>query len=85
MDELLEFLATQSGYVRGYKLVRTCPDPRIGRLTVWQSERDVDQAANTQHVLPVRSELMQLTEQDFQRERSYTAYDPQLAKTLAQS
>ncbi len=79
-DDLLEFLATQPGWVRGYKLVRKYPDPRVGRLTVWQSEEDADRAANTQHVLSVRAELLQLIEQDFQIERSYTAYDPQLVK-----
>jgi len=83
MDALLEFLATQPGHVRGYKLVRRHPDPRIGRITVWQSEHDADRAAQTQHVLSVRSELMQLIEEDSHVERSYTAYDPQLAKTLS--
>ena len=82
MDGLLEFLATQPGYVRGYKLIRTYPDPRTGRITVWKSEQDADHAAQTQHILSVRSELMQLVEEDFHIERSYTAYDPQLAKTL---
>ncbi len=83
MDDLLDFLATQPGYVRGYKLIREYPDPRMGRLTVWQSEQHADHAAQTQHVLSVRSELMQLIEEDSHIERSYTAYDPQLAKTVA--
>jgi hypothetical protein len=78
-DDLLQFFATQPGYVRGYKLVRKYPDPRIGRISVWQSERDADNAANAQHVLSVRSELLRLIEDEPQIERSYTAYDPQLA------
>ncbi len=80
VDDLLEYFVTQPGFVRGYKLVREHPDPRMGRLTVWRSEQDADHAAQTQHVLSVRSELMLLVEEDFHIERSYTAYDPQLAK-----
>ncbi len=83
MDDLLEFLSTQPGYMRGYKLIREHPDPRTGRLTVWRSEEECDHAAQTQHVLSVRSELMQLVEEDSHIERSYTAYDPQLAKASA--
>lgn len=81
MEDLLAFLRTQPGHVRGYKLVRTYPYAGIGRLTVWQSEQDADNAAQTAHVLAVRSELLQITEEDHV-ERAYTAYDPQLAKTL---
>ncbi len=78
-DDLLQFFATQPGYVRGYKLIRQFPDPRIGRISVWQSESDADNAAGSQHVLSVRSELIQLIEAEPQIERAYTAYDPQLA------
>ena len=45
-DDLLQFFATQPGYVRGYKLIRKYPDPRIGRISVWQSESDADNAAS---------------------------------------
>ena len=82
MDDLLEFLATQPGYVRGYKLSGKPHDPqgRVGRLTVWSSEADANHAATTQHDLSVRSELMQLIEEGSHVERSYTAIDLQLAK-----
>ena len=82
-DDLLEFFSTQPGFVRGYKLLTGDPQSRCGRLTVWKSEEDRDQAANTQHVLSTRSELMGLVVEDSHAERSYTAYDPQLAKTLS--
>lgn len=78
-DDLLQFFATQPGYVRGYKLIREFPDPRIGRISVWQSEGDAENAAGAQHVLSVRSELIHLIEAEPQIERSYTAFDPQLA------
>ncbi len=80
-DDLLQFLPSQPGYVRGYKLLSGEPEGRIGRLGVWKSEQDADQAANTQHVLSLRSELMQLIEEYSHVERSYTAFDPQLAET----
>src|SRR3990172_11482547 len=70
MDGLLEFMATQPGYVRGYKLVREYPDPRTGRITVWKSEEDADRAAQTQHILSVRSELIQFVEGGFHIEPS---------------
>ncbi len=80
MDHLLEFFATQPGYVRGYALLSGDPQGRCGRLTVWNSEQEADHAANTQHVLSVRSELLLLIEEDSHVERSYTAFDPLLAK-----
>lgn len=83
MDHLLEFFSTQPGYVRGYKLLSGDPEGRCGRLTVWKSEQDADHTANNQHVLSVRSELLQLIEEDSHVERSYTAFDPQIAKASA--
>jgi hypothetical protein len=83
MDHLLEFFATQPGHVRGYKLLSGDPQGRYGRLTVWKSEQDADNTANTQHVLAVRSELLLLIEEGSHVERSYTAFDPQLAKASA--
>ena len=80
-DDLLEFYSKQPGFVRGYKLLTGDPEDRCGRLTVWKSKEDRDQAANKQHVLSTRSELMLLVVKDSHEERSYTAYDPQLANT----
>ena len=84
-DDLLEFLATQPGYVRGYKLSGELHDPqgRVGRLTVWSSEADANRAATSQHDLAARSELLQLIEEGSHVERSYTAFDPQLASASA--
>ena len=79
MDDLLQFYLSQPGFVRGYKLVREYPDPKIGRVTVWQSEQDADKAANQEHVLSARSELVEITEQEYQIDRSYTAFDAHLA------
>ncbi len=83
LDDLLRFLPTQPGYVRGYKLSGEPHDPqgRVGRLIVWSSEADANHAATTQHDLSIRSELMQIIQEDSHVERSYTAFDPQLASS----
>ncbi len=80
MDNLLEFFAGRPGYVRGYALLEGDPRGRVGRITLWHSEEEADHAANTQHVLTVRSEIMQLVEEDSHIERGFTAIDPELAK-----
>ncbi len=82
-DDLLDFFSTQPGYVRGYRLTGAEPGGQVGRLTVWLSEREADQTATTQQVLSRRSELLQIIEEDSHVERSFSAYDPQLAKTAA--
>lgn len=78
--DLVEWLRGQPGFVRGYLIVGGDPEGRIGHLSVYHSERDADQVAQTQHVLAVRSGLLQLIEEGSHAERSWTAYDPQLAK-----
>lgn len=83
MDDLLAHFSTQPGFVRGYKLLSGDPDDRCGRLTVWKSENEADHAATSQHVLSARSELMLVVEQDSHVERSFTAHDPQIAKTFS--
>jgi hypothetical protein len=83
LDDMLAYLPDCPGYVRGYKLFAGDTQGRIGRLGVWRSEEDADRAANTQHVLSVRSELMRYIDEDSHVEHSYTAYDPQLAGTSA--
>jgi quinol monooxygenase YgiN len=75
MDDMLRFYKSRDGYVRGYKLTSGDPQGRAGRLSVWRSEHDCDQAAQTQHILAIRSELNQMIEEDSHVERSYTAYE----------
>ncbi|MCH7811082.1 MAG: antibiotic biosynthesis monooxygenase [Chloroflexi bacterium] len=84
MDDLLEFFITQPGYVRGYRLLSGDQQQRVGRITVWESESAADRAANTQHSLSARSELLPIIEEDSHVERSYTAFDPQLAAAAAE-
>jgi hypothetical protein len=83
MDNLLEFFTDRDGYERGYALLESDLGGRVGRITLWQSEEQADHAANTQHVLTVRAEIMQRIEEDSHVERSYTALDPALAKACS--
>lgn len=76
-DELLTLLLGKPGYVRGYKLTSGDPHGRIGRLGVWKSEADAEAMASTARVLALRSEMLQLVEEDSHAEHSYTALDPQ--------
>jgi hypothetical protein len=87
IDGLLAHFATQPGYVRGYKLTGEphVPEGQVGRLTVWASEADANHAAIAQYVLSARSELMRLVDEDSHVERSYTAFDPQLAQAASGS
>ena len=82
-DDLLDYFSKQPGYVRGYKLTSSDGSGELGRLTVWTSEEEADRVATSEHVLAVRSELMQLIEEESHVERSFTAFDPQLAKAAS--
>jgi len=80
VNNLLEYFSQQPGYVRGYSLIEGDPQHRVGRISVWESEEAADLAAQTQHVLTVRSEMMQLIDEDSHIERSYKALDPHFAQ-----
>jgi hypothetical protein len=73
MDDMLRFYRTQDGFVRGYKLTSGDPQGRIGRLSVWNSEHECDVAAQSQHILAIRSELNQMIDEGSHIERSYSA------------
>lgn len=76
---LVESLRGQPGHVRGYVIVDGDPDGRVGHLNVYESEAAADHVAQTQHILSVRAELLQFTDEDAHVERSWTVFDPQLA------
>jgi hypothetical protein len=75
IDDLVAFYAKQPGYVAGYKIGSADDIGEIGRITIWKSEQDAEAAAATTHVMSKRSELRDLVEGDFHRERSYFAED----------
>ena len=73
-EDLLAFLALRPGFVDGYLLTAE-GSPDVGRVTIWQSEADADHAANQDHVLALRSRLLQITDEE-RFERSFEAARP---------
>lgn len=56
VTNLAEFFSKQPGFIDGYTLDS---DTLLGRVTVWEAESDADHAAQSDHVLAVRSQLNQ--------------------------
>ncbi len=67
--ELAEFFAKQPGFVEGYALHST--DALVGRVTVWDSEAAADAAAQSTHVLAVRSRLNNDVENGSHQEHAF--------------
>ena len=73
-QDLMRFFAGQPGYLHGYRITGgDSTGGRIGRLTLWRSDQDADRAAQTAHVLAVRSELLLLIEDEQHVEDSWVA------------
>ena len=70
--DLLKFFAEQPGFVDGYILTAHDGSGECGRVGIWESEGHADQAANSDHVLAVRSRINQLVGEGH-RERSFYA------------
>ncbi|MEX2246717.1 MAG: hypothetical protein WEC75_08510 [Dehalococcoidia bacterium] len=83
-DDLVAFYRGCQGFVAGYKLKAADEVGDIGRVTVWRSGEDADAAAQTQHVLSRRSELIPLVVEGTDAERSFYAVEGEsLAGLLA--
>ncbi|HEX5939465.1 MAG TPA: antibiotic biosynthesis monooxygenase [Dehalococcoidia bacterium] len=70
--DLLKFFSEQPGFVDGYILTAQDGSGELGRVGIWESESHADQAANSDHVLAVRSRINQLVGAGH-RERSFHA------------
>ena len=78
-DDLMRFLASQPGYLHGYRITGGDSEQgRLGRVTFWRSDHDADHAAQTDHVLAIRSELLLIIEDGEHVEGSWVAqaYEP---------
>lgn len=76
-DDLMAFFAKQPGYLHGYQILGGDSQGRVGRLTLWASDQHADHAAQTDHVLAQRSELLMLIEEDTHVEDSWIAREVQ--------
>ncbi len=73
-DELMRYFASQPGYLHGYRITGgDAVAGRIGRLSMWRSDHDADAAAQTDHVLSIRSEILLLIADERHIEYSWTA------------
>lgn len=54
-EQLIAYFLSQPGFQEAYRL--TSPD-RVGRVSVWDSQTDADNAATSQHVLSLRSQML---------------------------
>ncbi len=70
LDELVGFFATQPGFIEGYGLYST--DALVGRVTVWDSEDSAEAAAQSTHVLALRSRLNTDVEEGSHQEHAFT-------------
>jgi quinol monooxygenase YgiN len=73
LAKLSEFYVAEAGYVTGYHLRPHEGDPngRMGRMGVWESEEHAVHAAQTEHALALRSELLRLVDEDSHEELSF--------------
>lgn len=57
MRELTQFATTQPGCIEAFLMKPTDGSGEVARLVIYKSEEDAEHAANTDHVLALRSEL----------------------------
>lgn len=58
--ELLQYDKTLHGFLGGYVLETEDGTDRIGRVAIWETRSDADHAAQEQHTLTRRSDLLRL-------------------------
>ncbi|MEX2446516.1 MAG: hypothetical protein WD734_04180 [Dehalococcoidia bacterium] len=75
--EVLEKLSARyldhQGYIQGYFLEPhpEAAPPRFGRVGIWESDRDAEDAAQDQDVMALRAELIRLVDEDSHIELSF--------------
>ncbi len=73
LKKLSTYYATQPGHIDGY-LLRPHPgaDPAaFGRFGVWDNHRSAESAAQAEHGMALRAELMRLVEEDSHLELTF--------------
>ncbi|MDA0301329.1 MAG: hypothetical protein O2822_02280 [Chloroflexi bacterium] len=73
LKKLSDYYATQPGYIEGY-LLNPHPmanPPAMGRFGVWESDKVAEDAAQTQHAMAPRAELLRLIDEDSHLELTF--------------
>lgn len=73
LKKLSDYYATQPGYIEGY-LLNPHPmanPPAMGRFGVWESDKAAEDAAQSQHAMALRAELLRLIDEDSHLELTF--------------
>lgn len=70
VDELIAYMSRQPGYITGWRMTAQDGTGLLGRITIWNTETDADRAAQTDHVLALRSQLNPLVEEGSHEEHA---------------
>lgn len=57
LDDMVLFHEGQPGYLTGYRIEHSNDARRVGRLAVWEHERDASRVALTEHDIALRARL----------------------------
>ena len=74
MDRLVAYYTEQPGYISGYRLEPIDPEGYLGRIGIWETDKDAEHAAQTEFDLALRSQLNAAV--DEHREYSFMGYEP---------
>ena len=77
LKKLSDFYVTQPGYLGGYQLnpLPTSASNACGRIGIWASMDAAENAAQTEHVMALRAELLRLVDEDTHVEYTFVG-DP---------
>lgn len=70
LDDVLRYDMTLTGFLSGQRLTPLDDTGEIWRITYWESEDAANHAAQQQHVLSRRAELLRILPDDGHEERS---------------
>jgi len=71
LDDLAGYFANQPGYLGGFRIDSHDGTGLLGRITTWSDEAAADQAAQTDHVLAIRSQLNPVVEEGSHEEHAF--------------
>lgn len=75
VDNLIKYMASQPGYITGWRMTAQDGTGLLGRVTIWETETDADRAAQTDHVLALRSQLNPLVEEGSHEEHALEGHE----------
>lgn len=62
LDQLEAYTSTLPGYVLGFRYRHMTNPEELGRISVWRSQDDANNAAQDQHVMSLRSQMMSIAQ-----------------------